>query len=204
VSIDARDAPATPHTRGVDAPTRRLVAWGAILAPALHTLTDALEWAQGGFSSLQLWLNYVAFVPLPAILLGLYACQRPRISRLGLAGALLYGFAFVYFAYTTLYTLATEAATYEQLWDQLGPLYTAHGALMVAGGAAFGVATARAKVFPAWTWSLFLLGLGMNLVLALVPLPELLQTLGTTVRNAGLVGMGVVLARDHTGPLDSS
>lgn len=195
MSAASDDAPGAPPPVAVDAPTRRLVGWGAILAPALHTLTDAWEWAQGGFSDVQLWLNYAAFLPLPAILIGLYACQRPRISRLGLAGALLYGFAFVYFAYTTLYALATDTPTYDQLWDALGPTYTAHGALMVAGGAAFGVAAARAKVLPAWAWVPFLLGLGVNFVLALLPLPELLQTLGTTLRNAGLVGMGVALLR---------
>jgi hypothetical protein len=171
-------------------PTGKLVAWGAVLAPVLHTLTDVLEWAQGGFSPAQLWLNYIAFLPLPAVLIGLYAVQRPRISLWGLLGALLYGFAFIYFAHTTLAALDTRLTNYEQLWDRLGGLYTAHGALMVVGGFAFGVATARARVFPAWTASLFLGGVAVNLALALLPLPELLQTLGTTLRNAGLVGMG--------------
>jgi len=51
----------------MDGWTRRLIAWGAMVAPALHTVTDAMEWAQGGVSAPQLWINYVAFVPLPAI-----------------------------------------------------------------------------------------------------------------------------------------
>lgn len=179
----------------MDEPTRRLVAWGALLAPAVHTLTDVLEWAQGGFSPAQLWLNYLAFLPLPAVLLGLYAVQRPRISRLGLLGALLYGFAFVYFAHTTLLALSAGVRNYAQLWDRLGALYTVHGALMVAGGAAFGFATARAGVLPRWTAGVFLVGVGLNLVVALLPVPELLQTVGSGLRNAGLVGMGWAILR---------
>ena len=170
--------------------TQRLVAAGAILAPSLHSVTDAMEWLHGGFSPVQLWLNYLAFVPLPAVVLGLYAAQRPRISHLGLLGALVYGFAFVYFTHTTLLALALGTPTYEALWAHLGPTYTAHGALMVVGGAGFGWATLRAGVFPRWTAMLFLTGLTINLVLALLPAPDLLQTIGTTLRNAGLVGMG--------------
>jgi hypothetical protein len=43
------------------------VAVGAILAPNLHTAPDAMEWLQGGFSQVQLWLNYLAFLPLPVL-----------------------------------------------------------------------------------------------------------------------------------------
>jgi hypothetical protein len=143
---------------------------------------------------MQLWLNYLAFLPLPAVLLGLYAVQRPRISRLGLIGALLYGFAFVYFAHTTLFALASATPTYEELWTRLGSLYTVHGALMVAGGLAFGFASARAGFFPRWTAGLFLLGIAFNLILAFLPVPELFHTLGTGLRNAGLAGMGWTLA----------
>lgn len=174
---------------------RRLVGWGAIVAPALHSLTDAMEWWQGGFSPLQLWLNYAAFLPLPAVLLGLYAMQRPRIGALGLAGALGYGFAFIYFAHTTLVALASSAPDYASLWHELGPTYTVHGALMIVGGAAFGIATWRARVLPVWSAALFLSGLALNVAVALLPLPELLQTIGSTVRNAGLVAMGVALVR---------
>lgn len=174
---------------------RKVLAYGAVLAPALHTVTDGIEWAQGGFSPVQLWLNYLAFLPVPALMLGLYAVQRPRISRLGLIGALAYGFSFIYFAHTTLFAIATAAPTYERLWDRLGPLYTVHGALMIVGGAAFGWATVRSGVLPRWTASLFLAGLSLNLAVALLPVPDLLQTLGTAVRNAGLVGMGLWLLR---------
>jgi hypothetical protein len=173
--------------------TRRLIGWSAMAAPALHTLTDLVEWTQGGFSQPQLWLNYVAFVPVPAILIGLYAAQRPRISGLGLAGALAYGFAFIYFAHTTLVALSTRVPDYETLWSGLGGIYTLHGAVMVAGGAAYAWATLRAAVLPRWTAAVFLVGVVVNLVLALLPAPDLLQTVGTTLRNAGLMGMGWAL-----------
>ena len=174
----------------MDQTTRKLIATGAILAPSLHTLTDVMEWLGGGFSQTQLWLNYIAFVPLPAVLLGLYAVQRPRISLLGLVGALLYGFSFVYFTHTTLLALALGTPTYEQLWAHLGVVYTMHGALMIVGGASFGWATARAAVLPPWAAWLFLSGLMLNLVFDFLPVPAAFQIIGTTLRNAGLVGMG--------------
>ena len=146
--------------------------------------------SQGGFSPVQLYLNYLAFVPLPAIVLGLYAGARPSISRLGLWGALLYGFAFVYFTSTTLFAIAQRSPDYEALWPQLGGLYTAHGVLMIVGGACFGAATLSAGVLPRWTGWLFLTGIAVNLVLGLLPAPDLLQTLGSALRNTGLIGMG--------------
>jgi hypothetical protein len=150
-----------------------------------------MEWVHGGFFPALLWLNYLAFVPMPAVMLGLYAAQRPRISRLGLAGALLYGFAFVYFTHTTLLALALHTPTYADLWKTLGSLYTLHGVVMLVGGACFGWASLRARVLPRWTATMFLLGLSINLLLGLLPAPELLQTIGTAVRNAGLIGMGL-------------
>ncbi|MBK7143118.1 MAG: hypothetical protein IPH75_13675 [bacterium] len=172
-----------------------LIAGGAMLFPALHTLTDVIEWAQGGFSTSQLWLNYVAFLPLPALIIGLYAVQHPRISLIGLIGALLYGFAFIYFSYSTLSALANNAATYEELWANLSWVYTFHGGLMIAGGLLFGYATMRAGVLPTWATGLFLLGLTINLTVALLPVPDLFQTIGSGIRNAGLVCMGWAVAR---------
>lgn len=170
-----------------------------MLFPALHTLTDIIEWVQSGFSVTQLWLNYVAFLPLPAVVLGLYAAQYPRISKLGLVGSLLYGFAFIYFAHSTLEALATTAITYEELWSHLGWPYTFHGGLMVVGGLLFGFATWRAGMLPTWTAALFLLGIMTNLVVAVLPVPDLIQTIGSGLRNAGLIGMGWAVVRiGHT------
>lgn len=183
----------------MDRTTRRSVAFGAIAAPLLHSLTDLLEWLQGGFSPLQLWANYLAFLPLPAILIGLYSAQRPRISRWGLVGAVLYGFAFIFFAFTTLQAIVERVPTYADLWAQLGRLYTVHGALMLVGGVLFGAATWKARAVPRWAPALFLAGLGVNLVITFLPVADLYQTLGTTFRNAGLVGMGWAVLRSAPG-----
>lgn len=177
---------------------RRLIGWSAMAAPALHTFTDIVEWMQAGFSPWQLWLNYAAFVPLPAILIGLYAAQRPRIRGLGLAGALTYGYAFIYFAHTTLIALSTRAPDYETLWSSLGVMYTLHGAVMIVGGIAFAWATLGAAVLPRWTAAVFLGGVVLNFVLGLLPVPDLLQTAGTALRNAGLIGMGWAVTRPST------
>jgi len=149
-----------------------------------------MEWYQNGFSTIQLWLNYVAFLPMPWLLLGIYALRTKTLGAWALVGAILYGFAFIYFAHTTLYALATGAPNYESLWQQLGPTYTIHGALMVIGGFVFAGAALKAKCLPAVTIWLFGGGLVVNLALALVPAPDIFQTFGTVLRNAGLVGMG--------------
>jgi hypothetical protein len=60
--------------------SRTLVGIGAIVAPALHTLTDFMEVYGGGFSTVQLAVNYVAFVAMPFVMLGLFAMQRPKIG----------------------------------------------------------------------------------------------------------------------------
>ncbi|QQS43208.1 MAG: hypothetical protein IPM63_10540 [Acidobacteriota bacterium] len=154
-----------------------------------------MEWLAGGFTTEQLWLNYLAFLPLPIILVGLYAAQRPLISYLGLVGAILYGSAFVYFAHSTQFALTENITDYSALWHRLGSIYTAHGALMVIGGVAFGVASIRAGVFPRWASAVLLAGVCLNLLLSFVPVPEIMQTLGTALRNAGLIGMGWSLWR---------
>jgi hypothetical protein len=169
---------------------RLVVGTAAIAAPLLHIVSDAMEWYLGGFSPAQLWLNYVAFLPMPWLLLGIYAARARELGPTALAGALLHGIAFTYFAHTTLYALESQAPDYEALWRQLGPTYTAHGAAMIVGGLLFAGAALRASALPRLAVSLFAGGLCINLVLALVPAPDILQTVGTAVRNAGLVGMG--------------
>lgn len=181
----------------------RLVIGGtAVVAPILHSVTDVMEWYQNGFSTKQLWLNYVAFLPMPWLLLGVYAVRTEVLGTSALIGAVLYGFAFTYFAHTTLYALAASVPDYDSLWDQLGSLYTVHGALMIVGGLLFAGSALKGKALPALTVSMFGIGLLVNLVLALLPAPDILQTLGTALRNAGLVGMGyAVLHGKRSGAL---
>jgi hypothetical protein len=179
---------------------RVVVGATAIVAPILHSVTDAMEWYQHGFSQAQLWLNYVAFLPMPWLLLGIYAVCEDDLGVPALVGALLYGIAFTYFAHTTLYALSSHAPTYEALWQQLGATYTVHGAFMVVGGLLFTRAALRAGGLPRPAVWLFGAGLLVNLVLALVPAPDILQTVGTAVRNAGLVGMGYAITKESTCP----
>ena len=162
----------------------------ALVAPALHSITDLMEWYNGGFSTSQLWLNYLAFLPMPWLLLGLYAVHEPRPNTVGLVGALLYGVAFTYFAHTTLYAIAEKIPTYEALWARLGSFYTLHGAFMVIGGLMFAWSALRAGWLPRWPLRLFGLGLALNLLLALIPGPDILQTIGSAARNVGLMAMG--------------
>lgn len=172
---------------------RLIVGAAAIAAPVLHCITDAVEWYQGGFSPAQLWLNYIAFLPMPWLLLGIYAVCAEELNPSALIGALLYGVAFTYFAYTTLYALQSHASNYEALWQQLGSTYTAHGAAMIVGGLLFAWAALHSFALPKVAALLFGTGLLVNLTLAMVPAPDILQTVGTAIRNAGVVGMGYAL-----------
>lgn len=179
-----------PATRGA---LRTTIGLAAIVAPALHVVTDLMEWRQDGFTDLQLWLNYAAFLPMPWLLLGLYAVHEPRPHPAALAGALLYGAAFTYFAFTTLYALAEGLPDYATLWQRTGFAYTLHGALMVAGGLLFGAAVLRAGQLPRAAVLLFLAGIVLNLAFALAPVPETAQMAGSLLRNLGLIGMGYAI-----------
>jgi hypothetical protein len=82
------------------------------------------------------------------------------------------------------------------LWRKLGSVYTFHGGLMVVGGIMFGIDSLRAKVLWRSAVSLFLVGIILNLGFALLPLPDTLQILGSSVRNLGLILMGVSVIRE--------
>jgi hypothetical protein len=150
-----------------------VVGVAAITAPIVHSLSDAIEWLQGGFSGGQLWLSYVA---------------------------LLYGVAFTYFAHTALVALAERTPTYEALWQRLGPPYTVHGALMVIGGLLFSWSVLRAGWLPRSAIVLFASGLLVNLILAFSSAPEILQTIGTAFHNLALVWMGIAILLPDSKP----
>jgi hypothetical protein len=171
---------------------RLIIALVAIIAPALHLLSDVMEWF-AGFSPAQLWINYAAFVLMPFMIIGLYAVQRPKIGWAGLTGAVLYGISFIYFTHTTLYAIEGSVADYETLWNKLGVVYTVHGGLMVAGGLLFSFASLKAKILWHGAVISFLAGIIINFILGLLPLPDILQTVGSALRNFGLMGMGAGL-----------
>lgn len=165
----------------------------ALVAPALHSVTDVMEWYNRGFTDTQLWLNLLAFLPMPLLLLGLCSVQVPKPGFYGVLGALLYGLAFAYFTYTTLYALAERVPTYDDLWARLGPVYTVFGGLMVCGGLLFAWSALRVGWLPRFSVMLFLLGIILNLLLAVVPAPAILQTIGSGMRNLGLMAMGYAI-----------
>jgi hypothetical protein len=177
-----------------------LVGVVAVLSPLLHSVTDLMEWYQGGFSRTQLWLNYAAFLPMPWLLLGLHAVHRRDAGWLPLVGAVLHGIAFTYFAHTTLVALDEAVPTYESLWEKLGTTYTVYGGFMVVGGALFAIGALRARELPAVAIWLFASGLLLNLVLTVLPVPDIAQVLGTASRNAGLIGMGLAVLRSAREP----
>lgn len=173
----------------------RIIAITAIAAPTLHLISDVLEWSNDGFSRVQLLINYAGFLPMPFLMLGLYAVQRPKIGWLGFIGAIAYAVAFIYFAHTTLLALEESFSNYEMLWQRLGTVYTFHGGLMVLGGLLFGFSAIKAKVLWQKGVILFIVGLLLNLLLTFLPLPEILQITGSSIRNLGLIGIGFGLLR---------
>jgi hypothetical protein len=121
--------------------------------------------------------------------------QRPRIERLGLLGAIVYAYAFIFFTGTVMLALVDNTPDWDALVDRLDPWVTIHGALMVLGGLAFGLAVIRAGVLPRWTGMLLIAG--VVLVAASSGLPEIAQTAAAGVRDIAFAGMGasVLFAR---------
>jgi len=113
-----------------------------------------------------------------------------------LLGAVLYGYAYVYFAATALLAWSHGSEDYTLLVRDLGTIYTAFGVVMVAGGTLFGIVAWRAAVFPRWASGLLAAGSLLPLAVALVGLPALLNVGGNVLRNLGLVGLGLAALRD--------
>lgn len=185
-----------------------LIAVTAIVAPMLHLTSDVLEWSNGGFSQVQLLINYAGFLPMPFLMIGLYAAQYPKIGWLGLTGASLYGIAFIYFIHTTFLSLEESFPNYKMLWHRLGAIYTFHGGLMVIGGLLFGFASLKAGVLWRKGIVLFIVGIFLNLIITFLPLPEIVQIIGSSIRNLGLMSIGFGMIRTlrtrEKSPFDSS
>lgn len=179
--------------RAEDAGTAALLGIGAILFSALYFISDIIELSQGGFSTFQLALTYVAEAAVPFLVLGLYAAQRPQIGRLGFAAAVTYAYTFVFFTGTVLYALINHTSDWEMLQKEFGAWMTIHSALMVVAGVAFGVAVVRAKVLPRWTGTALIAG--MVLMAVTTGLPEVVRTLSAGVRDLAFATMGASLLR---------
>jgi hypothetical protein len=168
-----------------------MVGAAALGFSALYLVSDLIELAQGGFSTPQLALTYVAEAAIPLFVLGLYAVQRPRIGSLGLIGALTYAYTFVFFTSTVVYALVSHSKDWDALTHQLGAWITVHSALMIAAGLAFGAAVIKANVLPRWTGALLMLA--MLLMVVATALPDAAQTAAAATRDIAFAGMGVSL-----------
>jgi hypothetical protein len=185
-ATDARPRP-SGGTPGIDA----LVGLTAVVFSALYLVSDLVELGQGGFSTPQLLLTYAAEAAIPLFVLGLYAAQRPRIGRLGLASALLYAYTFVYFTGTVVFALVDRTDDWQSLERRLGIWITVHSVLMVAAGVGFGIAVIRARVLPWWTGATLIAG--MLLMTVTIAMPAGVQTASAGMRDLGFAAMGAVL-----------
>jgi hypothetical protein len=174
-----------------------LLGLAAIGFTVVYLASDILEVGQGHFSTLRLILTYLGEAAIPLFVLGLYAVQRPRIGRLGLAGAVAYAYSYVFFTSTVVYALVAHTSTYAGVTKAFGAWMVIHGLIMLIGGTAFGVAVVRAKVLPRWTG--ICLVAGVVLVAAASGLPVLARTIAEAVPAAAFIAMGAALLRrgDH-------
>jgi hypothetical protein len=168
-----------------------VVGAAAIGFSAIYLVSDLIELVQGGFSTPQLALTYIAEAAIPLFVIGLYTVQRPRIGSLGLIGTLTYAYTFVFFTSTVVYALVAHTKDWDALTHQFGAWLTVHSALMVAAGLLFGAAVIRAKVLPRWTGALLMLA--MLLMMVATALPDAAQTAAAAARDIAFAGMGASL-----------
>lgn len=185
---------ATIRPRGTSG-LRTLVGLAAVGFSAVYFISDLIELAQGDFSTFRLSLTYIGEAGLPLFVLGLYAVQRPRIGRLGLAGALAYAYAYVFFTSTVVYALAAGTRNWHDLNHVFGAWMTLHGAVLVLGGLAFGTAVMQAAVLPRWTGACLMVG--VVLVAAASGMSNLPRTIAAAGPAAAFIGMGVALLRER-------
>ena len=170
-----------------------LVGAAAVLFTVLYLLSDLLEVAQGGFSTLRLAFTYAGEAAIPLFVIGLYALQRPRIGRLGAAGAIAYAYSYVFFTGTVIWALVTTAPDYQAVANAFGSWMAVHGVIMLFGGIAFGTAVIRAGVLPRWTGICLIVG--VVLVVAASGLPTIARAAAEGVQGAALIGMGMAVLR---------
>jgi hypothetical protein len=179
--------------RLVRGPSKQLtstVGLAALLFSILYFISDVIEFAQGGFSTMQLTLALVAEAAIPFFIIGLYVLQRPRMSRLGLVATIGYAYTFVFFSGTVVFALAQRTSNWEVLVQHLGPAIAIHGILMVVAGLTLGL-TVQAAVLPRWTaWKLMT---GVVLVAASSGLPDLAKTASAGIRDLAFAAMGASL-----------
>jgi hypothetical protein len=178
---------------GTDGQWAPWVGCAAVLFSVIYWVSDLTEVVQGDFSTLRLGLTYAGEAAIPLFVLGLYAAQRPRIGRLGLFGAVAYAYSYVFFTTTVMYALVAGTADYHALSKVFGVWMTVHGAVMVLGGVAFGLAVIRAADLPRWTGACLMVG--VVFVAAASNSSNLIRTIAATFPAAAFTGMGWALIR---------
>jgi hypothetical protein len=168
-----------------------LVGLAAITFSAVYLASDIVEVVQGNFSTVRLILTYVGESMIPLFVVGIFAAQRPSIGWLGLCGAMAYSYSYVFFTSTVVYALVAGVPDYRALTRIFGPWMTVHGAIMLIGGVAFGVAVVRARVLPRWTGAC-LMG-GVVLVSLASGLPSLARAVAEAGPAVAFIGMGIAL-----------
>lgn len=163
-----------------------------VAATLTHLATDLIELYLGEFASFQLWLNYAAFVAMPFAIVGLAAIRWQEVGYFGVVAGICYAVPFIYFAHTTLFALHLDIRTYEDLLGQMGGMYTAHGLMMVVGGLLFGLSFLNTDKGSRIASGIFIMGLLTNTVVAVAQVDPILQIVGSTFRNLGLIGLGIL------------
>jgi hypothetical protein len=180
--------------RLVRGPSKQLtstVGLAALVFSILYFISDVIEFAQGGFSTMQLTLTLVAEAAIPFFIIGLYVLQRPRMSRLGLVATIGYAYTFIFFSGTVVFALAQRTSNWDVLVQHLGPAIAIHGILMVVAGLTLGLTMLQAAVLPRWTaWTLMA---GVVLVAASSGLPDLAKTASAGIRDLAFAAMGASL-----------
>jgi hypothetical protein len=170
------------------------VGLAAIGFSVIYLASDGLEVGQGGdFSTSRLVLTYLGEAAIPLFVLGLYAVQRPRIGRLGLAGAVGYAYSYVFFTSTVVFALVAHTPNYQGVRKAFGAWMVVHGLIMLIGGVSFGIAVVRAQVLPRWTGGCLVVG--VVLVTAASGFPVLTRSAAETITAAAFIGMGLALLR---------
>lgn len=183
------------------------VALAAILFPLAYFVADVIEVVQGGFSTTRLVVTYIGEAGIPLFVPALGWLRHDNMGRrrkLGLIGAALYAYSYVFFTSTVVYALAAHTRNWDAVVDTFGPWMTIHGGLMVIGGVAFGAAIITSGAYPRWTGIALIVG--VILVAAAADLGNLERTVAAAVSDLAFIGMGldVLRHRDRTHAADAT
>jgi hypothetical protein len=171
-----------------------LAGMAAVMFPLVYFASELVEVAQGGFTTARLALTYLGEAGIVFAVLGLYPVQRPRIGRLGLYGALAYAYSFAFFASTVIYALAAGSKTWTAVTSVFGGCLTLHGAIMVAGGLAFGLAVIKTAAPPRWTAACLMAG--VMLVAVTAGMSTAVRAGAAALPQTAFIGMGVMVLRE--------